>query len=531
MLRLVLAALVALPLLAEKLDVMVPMRDGVRLHTLIVTPEGEGPWPTVITRTPYEMARGNDARQYLERGYARVIQNVRGQFRSEGKYGSFPDDINDGYDAIEWIAKQKWCNGKVGMVGGSAGGMTTNMAAISGAPHLLAAFVTVASGSLYKHAQYPGGVFLKSMNETWMKGRGVDPSSDPRPLQRPYDEEARRTDMRHHWSKITVPFVNVGGWYDIFDQGNVDNYVGLQAFGAGKAKGNQRLVMGAFGHGQLAGEIKFPEAGSDRHQKDALRWFDYWLKGVDTGIAKEPPVKYFVMGDPMDPSAPGNVWRTADRWPPKAEITPYFMEEDGRLSLRSPKADGKDTFAYDPRNPVPTVGGQNLNLPKGPMDQRKVSTRPDVLRYETGPLQNPVEIAGQVFAELEVSTDAEDTDFMAKLVDVYPNGYEAIVLDQPFRLRYHAGFDKASRVEKGKVYKIRIDMWSTALVFNKGHKIALHVSSSNAPRFEPHSNTWKPVKSYEQAVVARNTVHRSAKNPSRLLLPVTKIYSADMSTK
>ncbi len=514
------AILLALPLFAGQMDLMVPMRDGVKLHTLVFTPEGEGPWPAVLTRTPYEMQRGSDAKAYVGRGYVRVIQNVRGQFQSEGKYRAFVDDINDGYDAVEWIAQQKWCNGKVGVTGGSAGGITTNMAAISGAPHLVAAFVTVATGSMYRHAAYPGGVFLQHMNEQWMKGRGVEPSADPRPLHRVYDDEARQTDMRHHYAKISVPFVNVGGWYDIFSAGTVENFMGLQSQGAGKARGNQKLVMGAFGHGNMAGDLKYPAEAADRRLMDPFRWFDYWLKGVQNGADKEPAVRYYMMGDTMEQGAPGNEWRSAPSWPPASTITSYFLGGGGRLMTAAPGT-GKDTFTYDPRNPVPTIGGNNLTLPKGPMDQRAVGTRADVLRYQTEPLAQAVEIAGNVEAELTVSTDAEDTDFMVKLVDVYPNGYEALVLDQAFRMRYHAGLEKAARVEKGKPYPIKVNLWPTALVFNRGHRIAVHVSSSNAPRFERHTNTWAPLRSYDQAVVARNTVHLGK---SRVLLPVTKVY-------
>jgi putative CocE/NonD family hydrolase len=273
-------------------------------------------------------------------------------------------------------------------------------------------------------------------------------------------------------------------------------------------------------------------------QRDAelpMRWFDHWLKGIDNGVDREPPVSYFMMGDTFDKDAPGNEWRTSDVWPPKSEITGYYLQAGGKLSKTAPTDDDSsagaaDTFTYDPKDPVPTLGGNNLLLPLGPMDQREVSKRPDVLKYETEPLAEAVEIAGPVVAELAVSTDAEDTDFCVKLVDVYPNGYEALVLDQASRLRFRDGLNRMVKAEKGKVYHIKVDLWSTALVFNKGHKIALHVTSSNNPRFEPHSNTWEPVASYDQAVKAKNSVHHSAGHTSRLMLPVTKVYTAAPAT-
>jgi uncharacterized protein len=289
--------------------------------------------------------------------------------------------------------------------------------------------------------------------------------------------------------------------------------------------------MGAFGHGALKGDLKYPPDAGRQDPALAMRWFDHWLKAVDNGIEREPAVRYYVMGDTFDKSAPGNEWRTSDTWPPKSNVTAYYLRAGHKLSTEAPRADGSssesvDTFVYDPKNPVPTVGGNNLMLPLGPMDQREVSGRGDVVKYETEPLGAAIEIAGPVIAELAVSTDAEDTDFTVKLVDVYPNGYEALVLDQAARLRFREGFEKMLRAEKGKIYPLKVNLWSTALVFNKGHKIAIHVSSSNAPRFEHHSNTWEPLASYDQAVKANNSIYHSPGRASKLLLPVTKVYSA-----
>ncbi|MBI2823947.1 MAG: CocE/NonD family hydrolase [Planctomycetia bacterium] len=517
---------------AELRKEMVPMRDGVKLATNVFLPDGKGPWPAVLTRTPYNKdgriggGGEQEAAPYLDRGYVRIVQDCRGRFASEGEYRAFIDDIEDGYDTIEWIAAQSWCDGKVGMIGGSAMGITANQAAISGAPHLACAVVVVAHGSAYRYATYPGGAFLQNMNEEWLKRQGVAPTDVPRPIHRTYGDADRKRDMRHYYAKITVPMINIGGWYDIFGQGNIDNFVGLQYQGAEGAKGNQKLIMGAFGHGRLQGNLKYPPDAGRQDAELSMKWFDHWLKGADNGVTKEPAVRYYVMGDTFDQRAPGNEWRTAEAWPPKSTATAYYLHADRKLSTAEPAADeGSDTFTYDPRDPVPTVGGNNLMLPLGPMDQREVSGRADVLVFQTEPLESPVEIVGRVAAELAVSTFAEDTDFCAKLVDVYPDGYEALVLDQAFRLRYHEGFEKASRVEPGKTYPIKIDLWSTALVFNRGHRIALHVTSSNSPRFEPHSNTWEPVDNYDKAVKARNTVYHHAAAVSKLVLPVTKVYA------
>ena len=516
----------ALQLVAQKnSEVMVPMRDGITLATNVYLPEGEGPWPVVLTRTPYgkdQMYSAQREAKYPQAGYVRVIQDVRGRFKSGGKYRAFVDDMEDGYDTIEWAAKQPWSNGKVGMEGPSAMGIATNLAAMSGAPHLVCAYVSVAHGSGYRYASYPGGVFLQNLNEEWLRRQGVPPPEVPRPIFRDYSAEDKRFDMQTYLSKINVPMYNLGGWYDIFLEGNIDTFTALQRDGGEGARGKQRLTMGAFGHGPLSGDLKYPaEAGNLMGNEDTMRWFDYWLKGIDNGVMKEPPVKYFVMGDTMDKSAPGNVWRTASNWPPAATTTSYYLTAGGVLSTSKPAKAAKASYVYDPKDPVPSIGGNNLMMDRGPMDQRKVSSRKDVLKFETEPLKTPVEIIGRITAELAVSTDVADTDFMVKLVDVYPNGYEALVLDEAMRLRYRDGL-LPEKATPGKVYPIKVDLWSTALVFNAGHKIAVHVTSSNAPRFEAHSNTWDPVKSYDQAVKATNTIVLDGR--SKLVVPVTKVY-------
>jgi hypothetical protein len=504
---------------AQARDEMVPMRDGVRLATTIYLPPGNGPWPVVLSRTPYGKDQGDPAKnevRYMANGYVRVLQDARGKFKSEGVYRPFANDIEDGYDTIEWIAKQPWSNGKVGMVGSSALGIATYNAAMSGAPHLVAAFVTVARGS----SSANGGVPMQHM-EDWSRRQGVPPANVPRPIFRNYESGGPR-DLRTHVDKVNVPFYNVGGWYDIFLQGNIDGFSILQTHGGPKARGTQKLMLGAFGHGNVSGDLKYPAEAGRLATGDPIRWFDHWLKGVDNGIMKEPAVRYFVMGDTFDTSAPGNQWRTAESWPPSSTATSYYLTGASKLAVAEPSGRDKASYVYDPKDPVPTVGGNNLGLPLGPMDQRSVSGRKDVLKFETEPLKQAVEIAGPLTAELAVSTDARDTDFMVKLVDVYPNGYEALVQDGAFRLRYVNGFDKPSHIQPGAEYTIKVDLWSTALVFNAGHKIAVHVSSSNFARFEKHSNTWDPLTSYDQAVKATNTVFLDGR--SRVVLPVTKIY-------
>ncbi|MGE0130437.1 MAG: CocE/NonD family hydrolase [Blastocatellales bacterium] len=507
---------------------MVVMRDGVKLATDIFLPEVQnnngGPWPVVLMRTPYNKdPMGAQHRVWTSNGYAFVVQDCRGRFKSEGKYMPFMDDHLDGYDTVEWVAKQPWSNGKVGMMGASAMGITANQASITAPPHLLAMYVMVAPASAYQHAIYTGGVFRKEMNEQWLKAQNA--TSILNLTFQHYKDDGYVTirEGRLHWENVRVPVYNWGGWYDIFGQGNIDNFVGLQSRGGGMALGNQKLMMGPWAHGQVE-DVKYPP-NSAPDQKEPMRWFDYWLKGAGNGIMDEPPVKYYVMGDTTDPKAPGNEWRTAQSWPPPSKITSYFLNPNGKLSEAIvAEAKSSDSYQYDPKNPVPTVGGALLFGKKGPMDQRVIGERKDVLKFQTAPLEAPVEVTGQVTVELWAESDCPDTDWTAKLVDVYPDGTERLVLDSALRARFREGFDKEVFMKKGEVYKFKIDLWSTSLIFNKGHRIAVHISSSNNPRFDPNPNTGKPMRADGETRVATNTIHHSLAHPSRILLPVVKNY-------
>lgn len=506
---------------------MVAVRDGVKLATDVYLPEGTGPWPVVLTRTPYgkSILGPPSSKQWIEHGYAFVIQDTRGRFKSEGVDRPFMDDHTDGYDTIEWIAKQPWSNGKVGMAGASAMGIAANQASILNPPHLTAMYVIVAPSSAYSQAIFIGGVFRKEMNEGWLKAQNQVAAIKDTMGHNVYDHFYDIREESHYWSKVTVPVYNQGGWYDIFEQGNIDNFVGLQSQGGGIAKGNQKLILGPWGHGRLE-EVKYPEnsgtgIGGKMTADLELRWFDYWLKGIQNGIMSEPPVRYYVMGDVTDPKAPGNEWHTAASWPPSAATTSYFLAAGGSLSEKLPAAqESTDSYKYDPKNTVPTIGGSNLYSKKGPMDQRETGDRKDILKFATEPLKAPVEVTGPVTVELWAESDAPDTDFMAKLVDVYPDGTERLVLDSALRARFRDGTDHEVMMKKGEVYKLKIDLWSTSLVFNTGHRIAIHVTSSNDPRFDPNPNTGHPLHADDETRVATNTIHHDREHPSRVLLPI-----------
>jgi len=509
-------------------EFMVPMRDGVRLATSVYLPEGEGPWPAVVLRTPYNKSGYvRTADRYTGAGYAYVLQDSRGIHKSEGKYFPFESDMPDGYDTIEWMATQPWCNGKIGITGASAMGIAANLAAAANPPHLTTAFVIVAPEGLFNQSRFIGGVFKESHAGGWMKRQGAEDQIPDLKRRVLMDDRWRATDFVFHRGDVDIPMYNVGGWYDIFSQGNLNNFMDLQANGKDGAKGNQKLIMGPFGHGQLAGGLSYPNSGSLASFWDVeKRWFDHWLKGEANGIMEEPAVRYYMMAAAeKDAVSSKNRWIETDTWPPASTQQKLFLQAGGRLSFAAPVESGAPTtYAADPANPVPTKGGANLGGELGPMDQREIGERPDYLRFTTEPLEEDAVVAGHIEVELWVSTDAPDTDFMVKLVDVYPDGYEATILDNPIRARYRFGRNSAADVkmmEPGKIEKLTVDLWSTAQTFEKGHKIAVHVASSNYPRFEVNPNTGEaPTEEKLPPRIAHNSIYHDATHPSAILLPM-----------
>jgi len=510
---------------------LVPMRDGVELATDIHLPQGDGPWPCVLSRTPYnKRGLAGQAKRLVAAGYAFVGQDCRGKFGSKGRYDPFKTDHTDGYDTVEWISARDWCDGNVGMIGGSALGMTSNLAATQRPPHLRCAYVIVAPASARRNTVYIGGVYRKEMNDGWLTMQGAKHAIDETMKHPPGDAFWDWREITDFHDRIDIPIYNVGGWYDIFSQGTVDNFVGLQTRGRGLAAGHQKLVMGPFAHGRMGGRSSYPDARPEKWfgAERQIRWFDRWLKGERNGIDEEPPIRYYVLGDVEDDRAPGNEWRSARSWPPPSRPTSLFLRHGGKLEKEPSAVSTRNselslTYAYDPANPVRTVGGNNLiQGGRGPLDQRLVGKRDDYFRFQTGKLERPLEIGGRVTCELFVESNAADTDFVAKLVDVYPDGYEALVLDGIIRTRYREGLDQELPLVKGKVVSVGVDLWSTAYAFNKGHRIAVHVTSSNDPRFDPNPNTGKAQRADQETRVANNTVHFSARYPSRILLPVVE---------
>jgi len=514
---------------AAATELFIEMRDGTRLAANVYLPKGQGPWPVIVTRTPYLkdgsfMSRGVE--RYTDAGYAFVLQDVRGKGHSGGHYEAFANDTEDGYDTIEAVAKQPWSNGRIGITGGSAMGITANLAATAAPPHLKAAYVVVAPNETFT-TSFLGGVPKDKDTVGWMRMQKVSDDVINAALAGGVRSVFTDRQTGPGLKYVRIPMYNVGGWYDIFNTGTIQNFEYLQNHGAKGARGNQKLSMGPFGHGELSGGLAYP--GEDNLMKlrngEEVRWFDYWLKGIDNGIMDEPPVSYFMMAAAEKGAlSPKNRRLQAANWPLDHREVRYFLTPDKGLATKAPTgADAKTSYRFDPANPVPTIGGSNLTFERGPMDQRPIKDRQDYLRFQTPVLDKDVAIAGPVSVELWGATDGLDTDFEAKLVDVYPDGYEALVLDAPIRARFRHGrmSDDVQMMTPNAPEALTIDLWNTAITFEKGHRIALHVTSSNSPRFEVNPNTGEAPGHHDlKPRVATNTIYFDKDHPSALVLPV-----------
>jgi len=509
---------------------MVAMRDGTQLATdVYLPPEGEPPYPVVLMRTPYGRAGGRgDGQRFCRQGYVMVAQDIRGRGQSEGHHAIIFRNggwgkRRDGHDTLAWIASQDWCNGKVATIGGSAVGITQNMLAPDAPDVLKGQAVTVAFSDMYTQSAYQGGVWRKSLLEGWLLGTGMADVNLEAFREHPtYDEFWAELNPEAQAHRVNAPGVFIGGWYDIFLQGTINSFVTIHNHGGPNARGRCRLIIAPIGHGGF-NELKYPPNSKMPPAAEASRLFDYWLKGNKNGAQNDKAVHYYVMGDPTDRDAGGNFWRQADNWPPPAEPTAFYLHPNKKLIRGTPPDGAKAlSYRYDPNNPVPTVGGQNLLLPKGPMDQRKIESRPDVLLFTTDALAEPVEVTGRIYAKLYVSSDCPDTDFTVKLTDVYPDGRSMLVTDGILRASLRNSFEQPELLHSGQRCELTVDLWSTSLVFNSGHRIRVAISSSNAPRFEPNPNMGGK----DRPCVATNTLYVSGEHPSHVLLPIYRDTSA-----
>ncbi|MEV0642392.1 CocE/NonD family hydrolase [Streptomyces sp. NPDC050619] len=566
-------------------DVMVPMRDGIRLRTDIFRPAGPGPYPVLVQRYPYTPRDGIAAlfgQMVARQGYAVLIQSCRGRYGSEGDFYPFHPDVDDGYDTVEWAAAQPWSNGKVGMFGISYSGFTQWTAAIARPPHLVAiAPFSCAWDGNDSAWYYAPGVLHLGLALSWsalmtteeadrrgavppvpqfaesgrlMDDKGLgDPAKlaemsrleaegtrallDHRPLRdieelrelAPWfrdwcdhddgkDPYWRRTSAAAHLQDIDLPVFHQAGWYDFFAKGGLDAYTTLARHGATeKTREGQRLVVGPWNHNSV--QIRpdgDPKAGSLLElgaDAPVMRFFAHHLKGELPGYAEEPPVRLYVMGD--------NVWRDEHEWPlARTQWTPYHLRgsDGGRgLSVRPPADEQPDVFVYDPSDPVPGSIRTGATY-DDPVDLDAVARRPDVLVYTTPPLETDLEVTGPVTLELWASSSVENTDFTAKLVDVFPDGAAVPVCQGVVR----TGHGVTQPRTPGAAYCYEIGLWSTSTVFKAGHRIRLDVSSSEFPTYDLNPNTGERITHADSAktVPATQHVFHDTLHPSRLVLPV-----------
>ncbi|MDA0746403.1 MAG: CocE/NonD family hydrolase [bacterium] len=544
-----------------RLDTKIPMRDGVTISSDIYLPRTHGKFPTVLMRTPY--SNNGDpliqkARRLANNGYACVIDDCRGRWDSGGDYYPFREG-EDGFDTQEWIGKQEWSDGTIGMAGGSYVGAVQWQSAEHRSKYLKCIAPRVICTDYYSGLMYPGGAFQLNVMMSWgmrtnaHTGQTIDfhnwtEAFRALPLHT-MDEQAGRDlsfwkDWIEHptrdeyweefngeqWGDITVPAFNMGGWYDLYAPQTFTNFNGLRLHGGSDFAKQSKLIVGPWPHALSTsvrtGDVDFGAPSMVDLDSLELRWFDHWLRGIDNGIEKEPPLRLFIMGI--------NQWKDEHEWPlARTQWQKWHLHSggsantligNGALSVESPQEESPDHFVYDPRYPVPTIGGNNCCTPHivpwGPYDQRPIEMRSDVLCYTSEPLEEDLEVIGPIKAVLYAATDAPDTDWTAKLVDVSSGGYAMNLCDGILRARYRESFSDPSLLESGKVYEYEIDLGVTGNVFKKGHRIRLEISSSNFPRFDRNTNTGRDIGTDTELRPANQTVHHAKNDPSHILLPV-----------
>jgi uncharacterized protein len=545
------------PLREERLAVKIPMHDGVLLTGFVYKPAGTLKIPTLLIRTPYGARKDltPNYRAFLEHGYAIVLQDVRGRYDSEGKFDPVRQESSDGSDTLNWIARQPWSDGQVGMIGGSYLGIAQWKAALTGNSHLKAIFPVVSGSDEYRDRFYSyGGAMRLGHRLMWMAqnlrtpgtrepkfadyiwhlplrtadraatGHSVDFFQDT--LNHPaYDAYWKDLSTREQLDHLRVPVFAVGGWYDNFVQSDLEAFTILSK----KSAGNH-ILIGPWPH-NMSIKFKTVDFGDDSSapiRRYQLEWFDHWMKPLSQPAQSfaEPPVRIFVMG--------ANKWRDEHEWPiARARSTPLYLASKGnansiggggRLTWDPNRDDRADQYEYDPRLPTPTTGGAICCSPDiwqwGPLDQRPVEERKDVLVYSTAPLRKNIEVTGPIRLVVYASTSAPDTDFTAKLVDVFPDGYAQILTDGILRLRYRSSLEKPVVAKPGEIHQLTIDAGVTSNMFRAGHRIRIEISSSNFPRFDRNPNTGRPVADETELRVATQKIYHGHQYPSYVMLPI-----------
>jgi len=552
------------------------MRDGVILRADVYRPESQQRLPALLQRTPYSKSTRSDNTQFKRlaaAGYVVVVQDTRGRYMSDGV--AIPHDEGaDGYDTIEWVASLPYVNGRVGTFGGSYAATTQLLAAPLRPPHLIAIFPSSSYNSRYDMV-FQGGAFYLADGLSWNLGQGADvrrrvttPSVNrdgpigmtPEERQRfnsewllhvplktidamnireyapgyfamldhpSYDKFWTTFDVEAKHRDFEVPAFHVTGWYDALSNGTIKNFTGLRRNArTARARDNQRLLIGPWTHSTPTlrstsiGAADFgPDAGFDS-ERLMLDWFDFWLKDTPNNVTSRAPVRLFVMG--------ANTWRDEREWP-LARAVPtsfYFHSEgqaataagDGTLTRVAPARERSDHFSYDPANPVST--GARGGYSRSPSDQRDVETRPDVLVYTSAPLDAPLEATGPITVTLWAASSEKDTDFTAKLVDVFPDGTARALTDGIIRARYRNSKTAPTLLAPNEPTQFTIDVGATSNVFLAGHRVRIEISSSNFPRFDRNPNTGGTFGEDSELRISRQTIFHDATHPSRIVLPV-----------
>lgn len=550
-------------------DVLAPMRDGVLLAMDLLRPDAEGRFPVILVRTPYNKVayRSSPSAPFQEelarRGYIVAVQDCRGRFNSDGVFDPYRQEHADGFDTIEWLAAQEWCDGNIGMMGRSYVGQTQWFAA-SHAPKALKAIVPTASppGHPFLNEPFYGGAMILATPE-WIFSMGRrseqlvglkglytrdQPYFDILPLSRMaeafgssspywnewlshpiYDAYWQSHSYEEHWPRMTVPALNITGWWDMNFLGAPRNFRGMRGAAATPAaREGQRLVIGPWPHWvnqtRVLSDVDFgPDAvtGLDNY---VLQFFDYWLRGItDNGLGKQARVHIFVIG--------ANEWWEADEWPlPGTDYRKFYLHSagranshrgDGKLAWESPGDQPCDQYESDPLDPVRV----QWNLHEGPVDDRPVSVRTDVLCYTSEILAQPLEVVGPVNAVLYASSSAADCDWHVRLVDVYPDGSARFLCHGVLRARFREGYERAVFLTPGRVERLKIDMTATGVRFLRGHRIRVTVSSTWFSRFDrnPQTDAANWMTDLRPPVTAQQKVFHDSKRSSYISLPLVTL--------
>jgi len=539
-------------------DQKIKMRDGTELSADVYRPDGPGKFPCILSRTPYLKSGAGTAefgKYFAAHGYAFVAVDVRGRGDSQGFFVPYRNEGRDGYDSIEWCAAQPWSSGKVGTIGGSYNGKNQWLAAIEQPPHLTTMIAMVSPSDPF--VEFPLGepIPLEASWYFYTSGHvaqnieAVDWASLNWHLPLlSMDEASGRTMPTWHelfdhpqldsyweaeryqnkYDRVQVPVLHISGWYDDEQVGTPLNYIGMTTHGPTPVRKSQHLLMGPWPHGinskSKLGDVDFGPTAIIDLKKTMLRWYDAWLRDVDNGVKSEAPVRIFVMG--------ANRWADEQEWPPAhTQYTDFYLHSggrantifgDGQLSTDAPAAEKTDKFVYDPADPAPFITDPSFAQIGGPDDYRAIERRDDVLVYTSTPVTADTEVCGPIKVTLYAATTATDTDFTAKLIDVWENGFAQRLSDGIVRARFRNGMSKQELAQPGAVYEYHIDAWNTCEMFKAGHRIRLEISSSAFPKYSRNLNTGKALGTNSDMITAEQTIYHDAQHLSHVTLPVVR---------